>query len=70
MVTGLILALLGSFILLYFVFENNEDTWWARLLVHAPLEWIIFGGSTGAVIGVLFARRGDRAAVPQRSDAS
>ena len=68
LVVGLVTALLGSFILLYLVFENNEDTWWARLLVHAPPIWIVLGGLTGAAIGLRIARRSDRAGLPQRPD--
>ncbi len=68
--SGVLAALVGGFLLIFFVFNGNDDAWWARVLIQPPVVWLLLGALTGAAIGFLVARRERPKALPLRPDAA
>ncbi len=67
---GVLAALVGGFVQIFFVFNGNDDAWWARVLIQPSVAWLLLGALSGATIGFLVSRLSRPEGLPLRPDAA
>jgi hypothetical protein len=70
LVTGVLLAIVGGALTIFFTFTTRDDAWWARVLIQPPALWLILGALSGAAIGFVVARRRRHSRLPLRPDSA